>query len=1402
MFRSVALLSVLIVASVASPLQAQSTGTTPFDGAPFTLSAAAMRTASTSIPADKRSDVTILYSEADYRMSAKGTLAYSYRMIYRLETQRALEGWAEISMDWDPWYQNQSQLQARVLRLDGTFSELDPKTVTDAPLDSGEDDTYTLGRVRKAPLPGLAVGSIVEEVVSVDEKRPYFAGGSVFRYTFGNNAPMNHEKLVVELPSSVPFKDHLSNLSTTDVTRSEAGGMRRVVYELDHEPADIYGDIDLASTLSLRPRVDFSTGASWASLAHDYAALAEPHIAPGEVTSLLPSTPAVTRLGLIQQLVSRLHQEVRYTGVEFNESELTPQSPAVVLKRHYGDCKDKATFLVAMLRASKIPADLALLSAGTGPDVDPDLPGMNRFNHAIVYVPATATDPALWIDATANLSAVGNLPFADSNRLALVIAPDTTTLTATPTATSADSKLIETREFTLSEVGPSHVLETSETHGYIDALYRSLYGGTNTTKIKEDLEQYAQSAYAAKGLTSFTHGNGTDLAQPFQLMLNVDGARRGYTSLVDASVAIFPYGILNSLPVWVRTAPVALPDDAPADQKQMRAAEEAQRVASYELSPFTTEQRYRIHVPAGFTARALPADRATKLGPATLTEEYAQESPSLVTATLRFTTDKPQLTLQEALDLRQAVAQVYQREPIMIGFDQTGVKLLSAGRIKQALAADESAIAQNPKSALPHIWLARALVTVGVGGMARAEATRAAELEPDSPAAWATKGWVFENDLLGRFLSPGFDRNAAIAALQKTNAFHSEDFDARFDLAILFEFDANGVRYNSTTLPEAIALYRQLIETEQKKNSSQVPQYRVNLAYALLFHHDYQQLDALLKDIPPGINHATLAIASAVAQKDVAAGIAAADHINVSADDRGKGLVSAGNYLAQLGLYPQSADILSAGIQGQSDAPMVARRIEMYRNLHRVPLASPPVTSAEAVVFAELNTQISGTSDRNALASQLSTRAYPSQAAFELNLDKNMESAGFLHTMAANAGMSEVVLRDLILGGTVIKATGSDAEGYRVLTQLFGQNSHYFVVKEGGQFRIVADGDHDFSEGGFYALYALAHHEPALSKSLLDWKRDLLHKGGGDDPLSGPLLPLFWTEGDTRSGADSPEAQRVAAISLAVGDMSLKPYLDSLVPLRNKATGLDQVNLDLLLAKGYLGAEQPALALPYIQNLLKAQPDSITAISLAGSAYAMNGDQKAWKQLLSVRLARKPTDADLLRQKAFMLTAAHDYASARAAEKSIFDSGQAIDSDYNGYAWLGLFDDHLGNDVTEAAQQANVLSKNGSFADLHTMACVYAAQGKVTEAQQVLKEAMTAGNLSQPNAATWYALGVLYQDYGLREAALAAYHRVDAHEFNDHKFIDAENTYLLAQKGIESLLQPQTTEQSTSEAKK
>jgi tetratricopeptide (TPR) repeat protein len=130
------------------------------------------------------------------------------------------------------------------------------------------------------------------------------------------------------------------------------------------------------------------------------------------------------------------------------------------------------------------------------------------------------------------------------------------------------------------------------------------------------------------------------------------------------------------------------------------------------------------------------------------------------------------------------------------------------------------------------------------------------------------------------------------------------------------------------------------------------------------------------------------------------------------------------------------------------------------------------------------------------------------------------------------------------------------------------------------------------------------------------------------------------------------------------------------------------------------------------------------------------------------------------------------------------DAGKATSNDYNSYGWMGLFDDHLDAKTIEAAQQANQLTKNASFAELHTLACVYAAVGKTTEARQLLLAAMAARNESEPSEEVWFGLGLTYEQFGEKEAAIAAYKRVKKPETT----LDSPvATYVLAEKRLKGL---------------
>src|SRR5207244_2224433 len=110
---------------------------------------------------------------------------------------------------------------------------------------------------------------------------------------------------------------------------------------------------------------------------------------------------------------------VRYVGLEFGLSAFKPHAAPDVCEKLYGDCKDKATLLITMLKLAGIKAHPVLLQAEEKGAVNADLPGLDAFNHCIAL--AEVGSQSLWLDATAETCVYGDIPDGDRGVRAFVI---------------------------------------------------------------------------------------------------------------------------------------------------------------------------------------------------------------------------------------------------------------------------------------------------------------------------------------------------------------------------------------------------------------------------------------------------------------------------------------------------------------------------------------------------------------------------------------------------------------------------------------------------------------------------------------------------------------------------------------------------------------------------------------------------------------------------------------------------------------------------------------------------------------------------------------------------------------------------------------------------------------------
>jgi transglutaminase-like putative cysteine protease/tetratricopeptide (TPR) repeat protein len=1340
----------------------------PWEVNRFSASPAVLYKVASDIAPPRGEDVVIIQQEQFYVFEADGSATSTYYVVFKVVTQKGAEEWADISLNWEPWHEERPTLRARVITPDQAEHILDPKTIADAAAHESDRKIYSDRRVVRAPLPAMTTGVVVEVEFIEKESAPIFGAGTVGEFYFGRSVPVKRARLVLNAPASLPLQYRLQLLPDLKPQRIEQNGRVQVVFEAGPLEPLVNAPEYLPSDIPAYPHVTFSTGVSWQKMAEEYSRIVDERIATTDVHPQVSQILAgkTGRPEKIAAIVQDLNRQVRYTGIEFGEAAIVPHTPGETWNRKYGDCKDKSVLLVSLLRAAEIPAYIALLDAGFGQDVMPDLPGMGLFDHAIVYVPGS---PDVWIDATDEYARPGQLPSADQGRLALIARSGEHTLHPTPVNLSSDNLFVENREFYLAENGPARIVETSEPHGSLESPYRQSYSDKDNKESKEQLTNYVKSHYLAETLDRFDRSDPADTAHQFQLVLETKSAKRGFTDLESAVAAIRVESLFDRLPAELQLR------EKTGDQENFATQPEEKRRANYQLhEAFVTEWRYKIVPPPGFRAKPLPKNQQLSLGPATFSEDFSVAQDGVVYAVLRFDMTKRQFSISEATEMRGKIAELKEGQPVVIYFEPVAKALFSEGKIRESFQAYRDLIALHPREAVHHLQLAKALLEAGMGQAARDETDLAVKLEPTSSLVRKTLADVLEHDLVGRQFRPGSDYAGAEAALRTAKMLDPKDKEIVGNLAILLEHNSQGERYGpGAKLREATAAYLSMTPDDLADVGL-----KTNPVYTLIYSGQFAEALKYAETLNPHPTAVTVAAVTALNGAD--AGLNEARKRTANDAEYKETVKSAGEMLMRMRRYASAAALLQAGASGANASQTLALASTLRKTLPREELkfddnALGAVEKSFLVITEPGVTldQLKSMSSRNARAVLDDTDAE--------EIEQSLNQGRQLRSMLARTGFPADVMLDLVLPilGPVVE--GTDASGYRVTLHIPGaKDMVMFVVREEGHFKLL-DSSEKPNAIGLEILDRVAAPDLVAARQMLDWVRDVQHLGGGDDPFEGEAFPRFWTQGKE---AEAEQMKLAAASILVQTKPTAKKGINILELARSTAsTDAEKLNIDLALMRGYLVISDYAKALPIASVLAQQNPDSkrlfqAHAIALMGLARWSELDRIAGE-----RLNRKPQDLDAMRVLVDSAEGRGDFKLAHSLGRKIVASGKAEALDLNNLAWDSLFTGSVDDQDVETAVKAAQMSQNKPGV-LHTLGCVYAEVGKTQEARELLLQAMDGLNLDAPDSDYWYAFGRIAEQYGQYDIAISLYSRVaEPKERN----LQPNSSYRLAQMRLRIL---------------
>lgn len=343
----------------------------------------------------------VRYELVSDQIDLSGSQPLWYRRIsYTVLRDNALGDAGQISLYYQPDYQqlalNQLEVWRDGQRLDLRHRAHYAQLRRESDLEQGLlDGALTLN----ISLPDLRVGDRIDYAYTVRGSNPVFGRGYYDSYAARYDVPLGVRRMRVRYPAGLPlhwkvstegFRSSRQRVGAMEELRLQADALAAVRAEKDTPPGhDTYGRIDLSTA------PDWRAVADWAAALYPHG-FQDPAVARAMATQL--RLDRADPQGSMQRAIAFVQGEIRYLGLEMGVNSHAPHTPEQTLRNRYGDCKDKATLLVALLGLAGVPAEPVLVDSSPGNDLAARLPSPLAFDHVVVRARTQGRD--FWIDAT------------------------------------------------------------------------------------------------------------------------------------------------------------------------------------------------------------------------------------------------------------------------------------------------------------------------------------------------------------------------------------------------------------------------------------------------------------------------------------------------------------------------------------------------------------------------------------------------------------------------------------------------------------------------------------------------------------------------------------------------------------------------------------------------------------------------------------------------------------------------------------------------------------------------------------------------------------------------------------------------------------------------------------------
>ena len=353
--------------------------------------------------------VTVERHVQHFVVEPDGSYLLTVEQVKTIATREAVHEHAQHYIAYNQSLDNIVSVEAHTDKADGRRLPVQPYQIRDQQeAASFEAPMFQDTRLKIVVFPDVQPGDRVAVRYVVRRHTPLFPG-QFEDLTAARFHRHRDFRLIYDMPAPMPL--HADAVGFEALPGAAAGasapGKRRYAWRyVDGDNARI--EADSVSYLDYGKRLAVSTFPDYAAFARAYQERAAGKALADDAVAALAARIAGGILDRRERAIALsdwVRRNVRYVGVYLGPGGVVPHAASSVLANRYGDCKDHATLLEALLGSAGIDSTVALVNNGDAYRL-PEVPTLGVLNHAIVYVPSLQ----LYLDPTAESVAGGFLP--------------------------------------------------------------------------------------------------------------------------------------------------------------------------------------------------------------------------------------------------------------------------------------------------------------------------------------------------------------------------------------------------------------------------------------------------------------------------------------------------------------------------------------------------------------------------------------------------------------------------------------------------------------------------------------------------------------------------------------------------------------------------------------------------------------------------------------------------------------------------------------------------------------------------------------------------------------------------------------------------------------------------------